>query len=161
MKMEKMVEMPEEKRICKLSKKFGKQTNVKKWMQKIGIEKNQRIGDLLERNAAAYPESDAIIFNGKTITYDELNNQVNQFAAGLLKLGINGGDKVAIWLPNCIEWVVTWFAITRIGAVVVPMDVWYKPVEAEYILAHSEVAAVITTAKFDKQDFVSQLNNLR
>ena len=112
------------------------------------------LGEVLDRAAIAFPNKEVICFLKKDeerITYSELNDRVNRLAGGLVKLGIKAGDKVAIWMPNRPEWIVTFFAVARIGAVLVPMDTWYKTSEVEYILDHSDSVAVITSAKFGKK----------
>ena len=122
------------------------------------------LGETLDRAAIAFPNKEVICFLGKEeerLTYTELNEKVNRLAGGLVKLGIKPGDKISIWMPNHLEWIVTLFAVARIGAVLVPMDTWYKASEAEYILNHSDSVAVITTKKFGKSDFISILRKIK
>ena len=122
------------------------------------------LGETLDRAAIAFPNKEVICFLSKEeerLTYTELNEKVNRLAGGLVKLGIKPGDKISIWMPNHLEWIVTLFAVARIGAVLVPMDTWYKASEAEYILNHSDSVAVITTKKFGKSDFISILRKIK
>ncbi|UCF11679.1 MAG: AMP-binding protein [Thermoplasmatales archaeon] len=122
------------------------------------------LGETLDRSAIAFPDKEVICFlskDDKRITYAELNERVNRLAGGLVKLGIKAGDKVALWMPNRPEWIVTFFAVARIGAVLVPMDTWYKSSEAEYILNHSDSVAVITLKKFGKSEFINMLSEVR
>ena len=122
------------------------------------------LGETLDRAAIAFPNKEVICFLSKEeerLTYTELNEKVNRLAGGLVELGIKPGDKISIWMPNHLEWIVTLFAVARIGAVLVPMDTWYKVSEAEYILNHSDSAAVITTKKFGKSDFISMLRKIK
>ena len=72
-----------------------------------------------QRNAILDP-------SGITLTYEELNEKVDRLARGMLELGVAKGDKVGLWMPNIPEWVVCYFAVARIGAVVVPMNTRYK-----------------------------------
>ena len=85
----------------------------------------------------------------------------DKLAYALFKMGVKKGDKVGLWLQNIPKWVVGWFVVPRIGGVVVPMDTWYKPSEAEYILGHSESVAVITSEKHGKIDFIKMLEDIR
>jgi fatty-acyl-CoA synthase len=122
------------------------------------------LGETLDRAAIAFPDKEVICFlkeNEERITYSELNELVNRLAGGLVKLGIKAGDKVAVWMPNRPEWIVTLFAVARIGAILVPMDIWYKAPEAEYMLNHSDSVAVITLKNFGKSNFIDSLNEIK
>lgn len=122
------------------------------------------LGETLDRAAIAFPDKEAVCFVGELecrLTYSELNEEVNRMAGGLVKLGIKAGDKISLWMPNRPEWIVAWFAAPKIGAIMVPMDTWYKPSEAEYILGHSESVAIITSTEFGNTDFLSMLSEIR
>ena len=122
------------------------------------------IGEMLSRATLAFPDKEAIGFVNKCerrIDYSRLEEEVNLFAAGLVKLGIRPGEKVSVWMQNNPEWVVAQFAAARIGAVLVPMDTWYKDSEAQYILNHSNSVAVITSTGFGNIDFVKVLRKIR
>jgi len=119
------------------------------------------LGQMIDRDAVAFPDRDAVIFGEHRWTYRELHEKVSQFACGLVKLGVKKDDKVGLWMHNFPEWIVAWFAIPKIGAVVVPMDTWYKPAEAEYILGHSDSVAVITSERFGNVDFIKIIEEIR
>ena len=123
------------------------------------------LGEVLDRAAISFPNKEVICFLEKEeeerITYAELNERVNRLAGGLVKLGVKAEDKVAIWMPNRPEWIVTLFAVARIGAVLVSMDTWYKASEAEYILNHSDSVAVFTTEKFGKSEYIKMLKEIK
>ncbi len=122
------------------------------------------LGETLSRSAIAFPDKEVIGFlnnEERRITYAELNEEVNRFAGGLVKLGIRPGDKVSVWMQNNPEWVVAQFAVARIGAVLVPMDTWYKASETEYILKHSDSVAIITSTGFGKIDFLRVLKKIK
>ncbi len=121
----------------------------------------ETIGDLLKKQAERFPDRLAVKFGEREITYAELDEMVNRLAYALFKMGVKKGDKVGLWLQNIPEWVVGWFAVPRIGGVVVPMDTWYKASEAEYILGHSESVAVITSERHGKIDFAKMLGEIR
>jgi acyl-CoA synthetase (AMP-forming)/AMP-acid ligase II len=97
----------------------------------------QVIGDVLRLNAKRYPEKTALIMDQQSITYRELNSQVNSLARGLLNLGIQVGDKVAIIAFNCLEFPVIVYAIAKCGAVVVPVNFRYKKDELIYVINNS------------------------
>jgi fatty-acyl-CoA synthase len=119
---------------------------------------NLTISDLLERDAMVFPTKEAVVVGDRRYSYFDLNEEANRLAAGLLKMGVARDDKVGIWMHNLYEWVVAWFAVAKIGAVVVPMDTWYKPSEAEYILGHSESVCVITSEETEGIDFISMID---
>ncbi|MFP3872241.1 MAG: long-chain-fatty-acid--CoA ligase [Candidatus Aenigmatarchaeota archaeon] len=119
------------------------------------------IGQLLEDRAEEYPDKEAVIFEDRRITYEELNEKAERLAHFLMKRGIGRDDKVAIWLPNVSEWIIAWFAVPKIGAVVVPTDPWYKGGEIEYMFNDSDTRAVITTEEYGKYDFLDILEDKR
>ncbi|MHB8829926.1 MAG: AMP-binding protein, partial [Syntrophales bacterium] len=66
-------------------------------------------------------DSTAVIYLGTRYSYRELKNLAERFAAGLLGLGVTPGQKVMLYIPNTIQWVVAWLGIQRAGAIVVPI----------------------------------------
>ncbi len=118
------------------------------------------IGRLLEEKADEYPDKDAVVFEGRRISYKELNEEADRLAHFLMSRGVGKGDKVAIWLTNLPEWIVAWFAIPKIGAVVVPTDPWYKSSEIEYMFGDSDTKAVITTERSGKYRFLNILEEV-
>lgn len=119
------------------------------------------IGKLLEDKAKEHPDKEAIIFEGQRITYKELDEKAERLAHFLMKRGVERGDKVSIWLPNLPEWIVAWFAVPKIGAVVVPTDPWLKSGEIEYMFNDSDTKAVITTDKAGKYNFLDVLEEVK
>ncbi len=117
--------------------------------------------DLLNRISSEHPDNPAILFDGREISYKELFDMATRLAYALFKLGIRKGDKVSLWMQNTPEWVVTWWAVPMIGAVIVPVDHWYKEIEAKHIIGHSDSRIVITYRSFGKWDFISILKKIR
>ncbi|MFY3792998.1 class I adenylate-forming enzyme family protein [Ureibacillus sp. MALMAid1270] len=99
--------------------------------------------NLLARNARKYPTNEAVICHGRRVTYKELDNQVNRLSNTLMNLGVEKGDRVLIFMPNVLEFVVSYFAILRIGAIVVPVNAKFTLTEVEYVVKHSEASAII------------------
>jgi crotonobetaine/carnitine-CoA ligase len=97
----------------------------------------------LQDNARRVPDKSFIEYEDVTITYAQFWDRVQRLAAGLERLGIKAQDKVMIHLPNCPEYLMSWFAITRLGAVVVPCSTNFKHDEIRYQIEHSDAAAVI------------------
>jgi len=125
------------------------------------ITVNRTLGEILDETAKKFPEKEVVIFEDKRIRYRELNERVNEFASGLLKLGIKKGDKIGLWMPNYPEWVIAYFGIAKAGGVVVPMNTRYKTHEVEYILNNSEATALIMIDTFVGIDFIKMMNELR
>jgi fatty-acyl-CoA synthase len=103
---------------------------------------------VLADTTASFPDRPAILAEGRRLTYRELSAEVDRLARGLLELGVKKGDKVGLWMPNVPEWVVTYFAVARIGAVVVPMNTRYKTHEVHYILENSEATTLVMVDSF-------------
>ncbi len=92
--------------------------------------------DFLTAAVAQFPQRPATYFAGHTLTYSELDAQVAAAAGALREMGVRPGDRVAILLPNCPQHVVAFFAILRLGAVVVEHNPRYTAHELTPLLAH-------------------------
>lgn len=103
---------------------------------------------LLDDAAARYPRRRALAFFGRTLTYQQLRTTIDHAAAGLRRLGVNKGDRVAIILPNCPQQVITFYAALRLGAVVVQHNPLYTPPELHHQLVDcgAKVAVVFDRA---------------
>jgi acyl-CoA synthetase (AMP-forming)/AMP-acid ligase II len=86
-----------------------------------------------------------LIFRDRRWSYAELAREVDFIAHGFLSIGVNKGDRVALVLPNCAEFLFAVFAATKIGAVFVPLNPQSTAEEAEYVLQHSEASIVLTS----------------
>ena len=114
---------------------------------------NEAVRDLKTLAAAAaarWGERPALTFDesGEVLSFAEVDRRSNAIANALLGLGIGPGDKVALMLRNVPEFPLGWLAITKIGAVMVPINIFYKKADAGYLLAHSESRAILTSAEF-------------
>jgi len=99
--------------------------------------------NLLARNARKYPLSEAVVCQGRRVTYRDLDEQVTRFSHALLEQGLRQGDKVIIFMPNVVEFVVSYFAIQRIGAIVVPVNAKFTLQEVEYVAQHADAKAIL------------------
>ncbi|MBT7697078.1 MAG: long-chain fatty acid--CoA ligase [Desulfobacterales bacterium] len=100
--------------------------------------------DNLKRSASNYPERMALNFQGYTITFRELDEMVNSFAACLVDFGVKKGDSVAILLPNLIQCVVSFYAILKVGGIAVMNNPLYSDRELEHQFIDSEAKVLIT-----------------
>ncbi|MGE7918034.1 class I adenylate-forming enzyme family protein [Viridibacillus sp. NPDC093762] len=98
---------------------------------------------LLTRNARKYPHVEAVVSQGKRVNFKELNQLVNQFANALQEKQIKQGDKVVLFMPNVVEFMISYFAVQRLGAVIVPINAKFSTKEVEYIVEHSDATAFI------------------
>ena len=101
------------------------------------------LSTLLQEAAEEYAQKTAVSFYGRTLTFDQLNRLVDQFAAVLHRLGIGKGDRVAIILPNLPQYPIVHYAIMRLGAIIVPTNPLYVERELKYQLNDSGAKAVI------------------
>ena len=90
----------------------------------------------------------AIIFQDTPISYAALDTAIERAAEGLAARGVERGDRVAILLPNIPQFVIAYYAVQRIGGVVVPINVLYKTEEIAYVLNDSEAKALIVYELF-------------
>lgn len=96
------------------------------------------VGDMLVRTAARDPDRKAFSFQGNSFTYRQFNEAVNRCAYSLQKLGVKKGDRAAIMSHNCHQFVIYWWALLKLGAIITPLNFMLKPEEVEYIINHSE-----------------------
>jgi fatty-acyl-CoA synthase len=117
------------------------------------------IGDLFDQTVDAYPDHPALISRHQNIrlTYRELQAQVNQYAKGLLKLGLQKGQRVGIWSPNRAEWCITQFATSKIGVILVNINPSYRLHELEYVLKQSGCSAIIIAPEFKTSNYTEML----
>ena len=93
----------------------------------------ESLAELVDQAVAAFPDHVATDFFGKTTTYRQLGEQISQAAEGLRRLGVRPGDRVAIILPNCPQHVVAFYAVLRLGAIVVEHNPLYTPRELRHM----------------------------
>jgi acyl-CoA synthetase (AMP-forming)/AMP-acid ligase II len=91
------------------------------------------------------------------MTYSELLERVNKLAAALISEGVQQGDRIAIWAPNCWEWIVALLGLQSAGAVLVPLNTRYKGLEAADILRRSHARMLFTVEGFLGNEYVSML----
>ncbi len=103
---------------------------------------------LFDRTVADYPHQIAVLFYGRRITYRELSDLVHRFANALIGLGVRPGDRVALLLPNCPQFVIAYFGAWKAGAVVTPVNPLYTPKEIAYQLNDAGAETIVTLSRF-------------
>jgi len=122
----------------------------------------ETIGNYFDRTCESNPEIDALVVRHQNVrwSYQQLQEQVNSLAAGLLALGIQTGDRVGIWGPNSAEWVMVQLATAKIGAIMVCINPAYRTYELEYALNKVECDTIITAEQFKSSDYLGMLQTL-
>ena len=98
----------------------------------------------LENSAEKYPHNTAIVFFGKEITYQELNDAVSRFANALYNMGIRKGDVVALYLPNTPQFVIAYYGALKAGATITAVSPLYRERELQFQLSNSEAKVIVT-----------------
>ncbi len=96
-----------------------------------------------EQNCQRFPDKVALIYLGKFYSYAQLKELSDRFATALHGLGVRENDKVFIYLPNCVQWVIAYLAILEIGAIAVPVSPIYTPSEITYMINDSGAETII------------------
>ena len=108
------------------------------------------LGDILRKQAhpQLFGRKTALIWGDETWTYAALNSEVNRLANGLTALGVAKGDRVAVLGRNCVEYVVSYFALAKLGAIMVPINFWYRAGEVRYTLDQSGSTWLLVGTQF-------------
>jgi fatty-acyl-CoA synthase len=123
----------------------------------------QTIGDNFEEAVRRNPDAEALVdvSSGRRWTYGELNDEINVVARGLMALGIEAGERVGIWAPNCAEWTIVQYATAKIGAILVNINPAYRTHELSYVLNQSGVRTLISGTAFKTSDYVGMVEDVR
>ena len=108
-----------------------------------GKMKPELVFTQFERMAEKYPNRPAIIYLGEKFSYRRLKELIDRFGTALRHLGVRKGDKVVLYITNSVQWVISFFAIQKIGAVVVPVAPIYTSFEIEYMISDSGAETII------------------
>ncbi len=123
----------------------------------------QTIGANLEATAAKFGDRDALIdvFQGRRWTYREFLDDVNEFARGLMAIGVQKGERVGIWAPNCSEWLILQYATAAMGAILVNINPAYRTHELEYVLKQSGITTLVSAPDFKTSDYVKMIEDVQ
>jgi len=121
---------------------------------------NATIPQLLHTTVARGGANDALIFAGARLSYDAFAQAVDDLACGFLALGLQKGDRLGIWSPNRVEWVLTQFATARIGVILVNINPAYRLSELEYALNKVGCKALVLAPAFKASDYVEMIRTL-
>ncbi len=123
----------------------------------------ETLGAALTRVAAAHPGADALVDvpSGRRWSYAELDADVSRLAAGLVAAGVAAGDRVAIWAPNCPEWLLLQHATARMGAILVTVNPAYRTHELDYVLRQSGTRLLVSVPAFKTSDYRAMVAEVR
>src|SRR4051812_43067020 len=96
------------------------------------------VGDIIRLNALSMPHQTALISDQGVFTYLELNLEINRVASALQNAGVGVGDRIAVLSRNCAEYVELYYAVAKIGALLVPLNFWHRAGEHSYVLENSD-----------------------
>src|SRR5262245_33604428 len=135
----------------------------------MNIETNQAfgylditIGELLALLARDYPQNDALVYPNRELRYSFSNLEwlSRQIAKGLIDVGVQPDDRVALWATNVPEWIVLQFALAKIGAALVTVNTSLRAAELEYLLKQSDSSTLITIEGFRDISYVETINDI-
>ena len=123
---------------------------------------NDTLGGALDKAAERWPDQEAVVVRdqGARLTFAGLRHEADRLATGLIALGLKPGDRVGLWSPNRIEWVLTQYATAKAGLILVNINPGYRAAELEYALNKVECRALITADRFKTTDYIGILREL-
>ena len=113
--------------------------------------------DHLDRAAAQWAQRDAVVFNDGRMSFRDVADGSRNVAASLLKLGVKKGDRVGIWLENGVPWVLSYWALARLGAIAVPFNTRWTASESRGVLRQIGLTAMVVGDCFRKVSFLELL----
>ncbi|XP_031351687.1 medium-chain acyl-CoA ligase ACSF2, mitochondrial-like isoform X3 [Photinus pyralis] len=124
--------------------------------------KSLTLGQLLEDAANKYEKTDAIVsvWDNRRVTYKEVLHQADKLAAGFLSLGLEKGDRIGLWAPNIVEWVIVFYASARAGLVTVAINPNFKALDLEHVLNVSGTKALVCLEQYKSINFYDTLKCL-
>ncbi|RFU86095.1 fatty acid--CoA ligase family protein [Streptomyces triticagri] len=112
---------------------------------------------LVRSAAQRYGDREAVVEGRTRISYAELGERVEQAAAACIASGVEPGDRVAVWAPNTLDWIVSALGAVTAGAVLVPLNTRFKGAEAAYVLSRSRARLLFVTGTFLGTSYVASL----
>ena len=118
--------------------------------------------DVLHRHTYVYPNEEALVFENTRRTYKQLGSRVHRLTNALIDIGVKKGERIAVLLENCIQYMEIYFGIANAGAVIVPLNYRLNPNEMKSILQDAEAAILFLSGNFigSFEDIKSSLRNI-
>ena len=122
--------------------------------------RKQTLAQALVRAARRFPRQEALVIDGRRLTYSALWESARQVAISLHALGVKRGDHVALCMGNSLEWVQFFYGAAAIGAITVPVNTRFKADELSYCLRQSDAKLLLVADRFLKIDFIEMLRSV-
>ena len=101
------------------------------------------MGDLVDHAAQANPDREALVFGAERLSFADFKTQVDLTARALMGLGIAPGMHVVLFMPNSVQWLCAFYALAKLGAVVVPVNTRFRSHDLDYLLRQSDAHTLI------------------
>jgi fatty-acyl-CoA synthase len=124
------------------------------WFEKITY------GELVNRAATRYGDKAFMVCAGQRWSFRQVRVEIDRTARGLMALGIQPGDKVALWLVNCPEWIFLQFALAKIGAVLVPINTQFRTSDLDYVIRQSDTSTLIAADRSGPVNYLAMVQEL-
>ena len=123
---------------------------------------HRTVGEVLRQAALRWPDREALVVRhqGVRLTYAALDAEVTRLARALLALGLQPGDRLGIWSPNNLQWVLTQFATARAGLILVNINPAYRSVELDHALRTVGCRALVLAPSFRSSDYRAMVRSL-
>jgi len=115
------------------------------------------VPNLLGNAARVFADRQFLIDDDRTLTYAQADDESAVLARGLLALGHGKAARIAMLVPNCIDFVLAWLAGSRIGALMQPLSTLYKPAEIDHALGHLDTETLVVLARYNDLDLVERI----
>src|SRR6188472_2254716 len=121
------------------------------------------IGDNLDRTIARFPDREALVAVHQDLrfTYTEFGEAVDRTARAFIAAGMEAGERVGIWSPNCAEWALVQYATAKAGVILVNINPAYRTSELEYALRQSGCRMLVAATAFKTSDYVAMVDEIR
>ena len=128
----------------------------------LPITRNYTLGQLLDQTIARCGPQDALVYSDRDyrLTWYEFGEEVDRLARGLMSLGVQHGEKVALWATNVPHWIALMFATAKIGAILLPLNIHYKEAEIDFALKQSDTENIFVINGYRDCDYVQTLYKL-
>ena len=122
--------------------------------------KKTTIGAVADDAAHQFAARQALYFNGRRWTFGQFQEDVERAAKGLIDLGVAPGEKVALWMPNCPQWLHIFYAVAQIGAVLVPINTRLRTADLQYVLQQSDTGTLIIKDQSGPVDYLAMVGEV-
>ena len=123
----------------------------------------ETIGDNLDRIAGRFPDNDAVVsvHQNRRLTYARFVAETDRLAKAFVAAGVEHGERVGIWSPNSLEWVLVQYATAKIGAILVNVNPAYRLSELEYALRQSGVSTLVVLDRYKTSEYLAMVREVR